>query len=678
MENQNKSENIVQLEQFVQPGCIITLDTDSQYLLKKVLGFGFFGITFYAVALTSQMPVAIKIQSEDRGQIETAILEKIRNEYQHNLVRFWETGEIVRIKNAFGQYASNLTINYQRWDTQKIQAEINSHNPEVIAALTVLQSQAPEAQSQKADAWKKLMDIGAITSRVKKLTAIVMEFVNGQPLDKAFSQKTDVITASHIIQEIITAIECLHNHRLIHGDLKPENIIIDQSDHVKVLDFSTAKVEGSINPNIATSSYAPFRQRIAGEVNRYSDIFSIGAIFYRMVTGKEPTIDYFYQLSEGNNKEALVTAHVRKHLEGFALIPDEQKNILARIFTNEINSLPDIVTSESQLQSRMAMNKPFTGLGFGQSILAAAPVQPKNIVVDYVPDKVLAVFHKKKYAPYLKVSELARDFKLIKTRAVLRIIRSKFELVSQVATILIAIYALLTSFSQFRTLIPTLAAPTATSIVSEPTSEQRKSIDVLQQEADYHFDKGVDEHNNAVKATEIAPQNQHYQVAYDEYEKAAAIYQSILDRRSELDQKTIGATNTSLGIVKMNEAIIYLGQHNYQNAILKNLEALEYLEVGYDQSPSSFKLDQLIKCKYILGFTYIDAGDYDNGLSYYEEVLGHLTDSNLDAQSLQDYRSYLLELLNGIDTTQVTPAQQTRINDLIDNLNNLHQSTPST
>lgn len=132
---------------------------------------------------------------------------------------------------------------------------------------------------------------------------LVMELIEGQSLSHLL--RADAIPAERavaIVKQVVQAIAEAHRHGIIHRDIKPSNIALNQRSEVKVLDFGLAKhaepnpltqpagegasathtLEGVI---IGTPSYLSPEQALGMQVDKRSDIFSIGSLLYECLTG---------------------------------------------------------------------------------------------------------------------------------------------------------------------------------------------------------------------------------------------------------------------------------------------------------------------------------------------------------------------------------------------------------
>src|SRR5215470_10479802 len=124
---------------------------------------------------------------------------------------------------------------------------------------------------------------------------ITMDFVEGHDLRALLKEKGKFPPneAARIMLQICRALEAAHNEHVIHRDLKPQNIMLDQKDRVFVMDFGIARsvhVPGMTQTGalIGTPEYMSPEQARGEHLDQRSDIFSLGVIFYEILTGKKP------------------------------------------------------------------------------------------------------------------------------------------------------------------------------------------------------------------------------------------------------------------------------------------------------------------------------------------------------------------------------------------------------
>jgi eukaryotic-like serine/threonine-protein kinase len=124
---------------------------------------------------------------------------------------------------------------------------------------------------------------------------ITMEYVEGEDLAAVLHQRTKLPPqeAVGIIDQVCRALEAAHRVGVIHRDLKPQNIMCEKSGRILVMDFGLAKtLEGErmtqTGAMVGTMEYMSPEQALAGNLDQRSDIFSLGLIFYELLTGATP------------------------------------------------------------------------------------------------------------------------------------------------------------------------------------------------------------------------------------------------------------------------------------------------------------------------------------------------------------------------------------------------------
>jgi serine/threonine protein kinase len=129
---------------------------------------------------------------------------------------------------------------------------------------------------------------------------IVMQYVNGVTLRSQIPvEGMDLERAALILKQIGAALEHVHEQKIFHRDLKPDNIMLQSlkgEEHVKVVDFGIAKVKDSVvapstvdKVPVGTVLYMSPEQLRGGErITAASDIYSMGVIAYEMLTGRRP------------------------------------------------------------------------------------------------------------------------------------------------------------------------------------------------------------------------------------------------------------------------------------------------------------------------------------------------------------------------------------------------------
>jgi beta-lactam-binding protein with PASTA domain len=123
---------------------------------------------------------------------------------------------------------------------------------------------------------------------------IAMEYLPGRTLKQVIRQDApiDPIRAIDITIQILKAARFAHRRGVIHRDLKPHNVIVDESDHAKVTDFGIARAGASdmteTGSIMGTAQYLSPEQAQGHPVSEASDLYSVGVVLYELVTGRVP------------------------------------------------------------------------------------------------------------------------------------------------------------------------------------------------------------------------------------------------------------------------------------------------------------------------------------------------------------------------------------------------------
>jgi len=126
----------------------------------------------------------------------------------------------------------------------------------------------------------------------------IMEYVDGMNLRQLIQAKTlQPRQALELVTQICTALQFAHDEKIVHRDIKPENILITKKGQVKIADFGLAKLMGGQPDTALTASQmvmgtmnymAPEQRENTKDVDHRADIYSLGVVFYEMLTGEVP------------------------------------------------------------------------------------------------------------------------------------------------------------------------------------------------------------------------------------------------------------------------------------------------------------------------------------------------------------------------------------------------------
>jgi serine/threonine-protein kinase len=144
---------------------------------------------------------------------------------------------------------------------------------------------------------------------------IVMEFVRGTPLRELLKSENHLAVerALRLMRGICAGVSAAHRQGVVHRDLKPENILVVAPDEdfefetVRVVDFGLAKLladagAGPAGTVVGTPHYMSPEQGMGEPLDTRSDVYSLGAMFYEMLSGKRPF--------EGDTVSGLINRHL--------------------------------------------------------------------------------------------------------------------------------------------------------------------------------------------------------------------------------------------------------------------------------------------------------------------------------------------------------------------------------
>ncbi|MEK7790135.1 MAG: serine/threonine-protein kinase, partial [Deltaproteobacteria bacterium] len=128
-----------------------------------------------------------------------------------------------------------------------------------------------------------------------EIKGIVTEYIQGQTLAQFLERHATVAPeiSALIVADILSALEHAHSKKIIHRDIKPQNIIINIDGEIKLADFSIAKIMDKecltlTGQLIGSPFFMSPEQANGGKIDERSDIFTTGILLYHLITGRLP------------------------------------------------------------------------------------------------------------------------------------------------------------------------------------------------------------------------------------------------------------------------------------------------------------------------------------------------------------------------------------------------------
>lgn len=125
---------------------------------------------------------------------------------------------------------------------------------------------------------------------------LAMEYVQGGTLKQSIKEPLAWQKAAEILAPIARALDYVHSQNIVHRDVKPANILLDEDDHPMLSDFGVVQLieakeqddKTAIGVGVGTPDYMSPEQGMGKETDFRADIYSLGIVFYELVTGTKP------------------------------------------------------------------------------------------------------------------------------------------------------------------------------------------------------------------------------------------------------------------------------------------------------------------------------------------------------------------------------------------------------
>lgn len=182
--------------------------------------------------------------------------------------------------------------------------EMINQNRDPMTRQTVIQNFEREANilvTLNHSAIPKIFDYFSHDER----SYLVLEYIHGKDLEAILSETNAPLEEDQVVSwaiEICDVLDYLHNHKpepIIFRDMKPSNIMVNQSGRIMLIDFGIAKVfrSGQKGTMIGTEGYSPPEQ-YRGEASPQADIYALGATMHHLLTNRDPRVEPPFSFAE--------------------------------------------------------------------------------------------------------------------------------------------------------------------------------------------------------------------------------------------------------------------------------------------------------------------------------------------------------------------------------------------
>lgn len=215
---------------------------------------------------------------------------------------------------------------------------------------------------------------------------IVFEYVEGETLKERIRRLGQLPVGEAVAYaiEIARALGAAHARHIVHRDVKPQNVLIDEEGSAKVTDFGIARTldEDGLTQDgrvLGTTDYVSPEQALGHDVSGQSDLYSLGVVLYEMLTGQVPF--------RGENQVAVAMQHVREEIPDVrALRPEASASLAAVIDRATAKDLRDRYRSDEELiadlEDVLALETARSGSATGEAtaVIATLPRRARKRV----------------------------------------------------------------------------------------------------------------------------------------------------------------------------------------------------------------------------------------------------------------------------------------------------------
>ncbi|MEY3710409.1 MAG: hypothetical protein RLZZ99_230 [Actinomycetota bacterium] len=277
----------------------------------------------------------------------------------------YEVGEMIGTGGMADVYLADdlrlhreVAVKILRSDLARDPAFVNRFNKEALAAAAL---NHPGIVS--------VYDSGQEQTASGTMPYIVMEYVSGKTLREILheGERLQFERAIEIVSGVLEALAYSHKQGIVHRDIKPGNIMITETGEIKVMDFGIARALSDVGATltstwniVGTAQYLSPEQATGGQADFRSDLYSVGCLFYELVSGRPPF--------SGDTPVAIAYQHVSADLIPVTSVEPSLDPRLDAFFEVALAKTPD-----ARYQNAAAMLKDLKRLSRGERITTKIP-----------------------------------------------------------------------------------------------------------------------------------------------------------------------------------------------------------------------------------------------------------------------------------------------------------------
>ncbi|MCK5398547.1 serine/threonine protein kinase [bacterium] len=224
----------------------------------------------------------------------------------------------------------------------------------------------------------------------------VMEYINGKTLKQLMERGMSFDENEVIFKEILRALSYIHEKKILHMDLKPSNIMIENSGKIKITDFGIGvDIDKDIlkkDTLIGTIKYIAPEQIKGEKVGYHTDIYQLGIILYELYAGEAPFLGENEEIVKAKTTEPPEPLSSRRHL-----VPEYISSVCMRMLRTDPNdrykTVDEVIEEMDSLKSYSITDQSYSDYHAGDELIVKKVYAVEEFPVEPVKKKKVSLFN---------------------------------------------------------------------------------------------------------------------------------------------------------------------------------------------------------------------------------------------------------------------------------------------